>query len=360
VGKTISGNFNKKSNQLCPPSIAVRIDANGNRIYGNYTIGSNNQLISDGTYNYNYDSEGNLITQTEIATGVVEELTWDYRNRLVGIVTKDSNGNVIESVEYTYDVYDRRIAKTVDTETERYIYQGDNLTLVFDEAGNRSERYLYGMGIDEILASENSNNTVTWSLADAQGSIKDVIDNNGEVLKHINYDVFGNITSDSNPNLEFRFSYTGRELDTETGNYYYRSRYYDGFNGRFISEDTIGFEGNDTNLYRYVGNSPTNYTDPTGNIAFIPFLIGVGKVATATTVVTVVADGISPDGVQAPTIDCGLVPNLDKSGERAVWEFVLSAGGSGLKSLPSFLKGASGFLDDAAKGTDDLFRGLSP
>jgi hypothetical protein len=109
-----------------------------------------------------------------------------------------------------------------------------------------------------------------------------------------------------------------------------------------------------------VGNSPTNYTDPTGNIAFIPFLIGVGKVATATTVVTVVADGISPDGVQAPTIDCGLVPNLDKSGERAVWEFVLSAGGSGLKSLPSFLKGASGFLDDAAKGTDDLFRGLSP
>ncbi|CBN53847.1 hypothetical protein OSCI_300001 [Kamptonema sp. PCC 6506] len=34
--------------------------------------------------------------------------------------------------------------------------------------------------------------------------------------------------------------------------------------GRFISEDTIGFGGGDANLYRYVGNSPTNYTDPSG------------------------------------------------------------------------------------------------
>jgi RHS repeat-associated protein len=53
-------------------------------------------------------------------------------------------------------------------------------------------------------------------------------------------------------------------LDEETGNYYYRSRYYDSTVGRFISEDRIGFEGGDANLYRYVFNSPVNYTDPTG------------------------------------------------------------------------------------------------
>ncbi|MGB8688108.1 MAG: RHS repeat-associated core domain-containing protein, partial [Microcoleus sp.] len=59
---------------------------------------------------------------------------------------------------------------------------------------------------------------------------------------------------------------TGRELDSETGNYYYNSRYYDPQVGRFISEDTIGFGGGDANLYRYVGNSPTNYTDPSGEL----------------------------------------------------------------------------------------------
>jgi hypothetical protein len=39
---------------------------------------------------------------------------------------------------------------------------------------------------------------------------------------------------------------------------------YDPRMGRFISEDPIGFDGGDTNLYRYVDNSPLNATDPSG------------------------------------------------------------------------------------------------
>jgi hypothetical protein len=34
--------------------------------------------------------------------------------------------------------------------------------------------------------------------------------------------------------------------------------------GRWLEEDSIGFEGGDANLYRFVGNDPTNATDPTG------------------------------------------------------------------------------------------------
>jgi RHS repeat-associated protein len=62
-----------------------------------------------------------------------------------------------------------------------------------------------------------------------------------------------------------RFSYTGREQDGETGLDYYRARYYDSANGKFISEDPIGFSAGDGNLSRYVGNSPVNGTDPSGN-----------------------------------------------------------------------------------------------
>ena len=39
---------------------------------------------------------------------------------------------------------------------------------------------------------------------------------------------------------------------------------YDPTVGRFITLDPIGFDGADTNQYRYVGNSPTNATDPRG------------------------------------------------------------------------------------------------
>jgi len=42
-----------------------------------------------------------------------------------------------------------------------------------------------------------------------------------------------------------------------------------------MSEDPIGFDGG-LNLYGYVGNSPMMYTDPSGQLAFLPILIGAG------------------------------------------------------------------------------------
>src|SRR5262245_40218113 len=34
--------------------------------------------------------------------------------------------------------------------------------------------------------------------------------------------------------------------------------------GRWLQSDPKGFDAGDPNLYRYVKNSPTNYTDPSG------------------------------------------------------------------------------------------------
>ena len=41
-------------------------------------------------------------------------------------------------------------------------------------------------------------------------------------------------------------------------------RHYNPGTGRFISEDPIGFEGEDTNLYRYTLNNPLIFRDPDG------------------------------------------------------------------------------------------------
>ena len=238
--------------------------------------------MSDGTYNYEYDGEGNRTKRTEIATGKVTEYVWDYRNRLTKVSFKDAAGNEIKTVEYTYDVNNRRIAKSIDADgsglatptVERYVYDGQNIALTFDGNGTQTHRYFYGTGVDQILADENGQGQVLWTLTDNQGTVRDLVDGTGTVQNHITYDSFGKITSQTNPVFTTIFSYTGREFDGETGQYYYRARYYDQNVGRFIGEDPIGFSAGDANLYRYVGNSPTNANDPSGLI--IDTLLDIG------------------------------------------------------------------------------------
>jgi RHS repeat-associated protein len=67
--------------------------------------------------------------------------------------------------------------------------------------------------------------------------------------------------------------FTGREADG-TGLFSYRARYYDPTTQRFLSEDPLSFGGGDANLYRYVRDNPTNFTDPTGE--FIDIIPDVG------------------------------------------------------------------------------------
>jgi RHS repeat-associated protein len=241
---------------------AYSYDANGNRTNSGYQTGVNNQLLSDGKFNYQYDGEGNRTKRTEIATGKVTEYNWDYRNRLTAVAFKDAAGVVTKSIEYTYDVDNQRIGKKIDgAVTERYVIDRNQIALVFDGAGTQTHRYLYGTNIDQVLADETPTNMV-WALADHQGTVRDLIDNGGNVVEHLSYDSFGNLSS--TPTFDFRYGYTGRERDSETGLEYYRARYYDSAVGRFVSEDPIGFAAGDSNLTRYVGNSPTNFVDPSG------------------------------------------------------------------------------------------------
>jgi RHS repeat-associated protein len=185
------------------------------------------------------------------------------------VTFKDAGGTVTKTIQYTYDSSDRRISKKIDdTVTERYVYDGDDIALVFDGNGTQTHRYLYGIGVDQVLASERGG-TVVWALSDNQGTVRDVVDGNGTILNHVVYDSFGKVVSQSDASVEFRYGYTGREQDGETGLDYYHARYYDSVNGRFISEDPIGFSARDGNLYRYVFNNSVNYIDPSGKDVWI-------------------------------------------------------------------------------------------
>jgi RHS repeat-associated protein len=313
---------------------AFQYDANGNRTDGGYQTGTNNQLLTDGKFNYQYDGEGNRTKRTEIATGKVTEYVWDYHNRLTSLLFKDAAGNVAKTIGYTYDVNNQRIGKNVDGAVERYILDRNQIALVFDGSGVQKSRYLYGTGVDQVLAEETGTN-VRWFLADEQGTIKDVLDNTGAVIDHVSYDSLGRIVNQTNV-LDLRYAYTGREWDGETGQYYNRARYYDPTVGRFISEDPLGFGAGDTNIYRYVGNSFVNETDPSGlascdcNHGGEPSLLNRGF-------------GLLKALGGAAQITTGL--GIAGGG---------TAGSGGIAAAPSILVGGA----IAAKGADDVQAGL--
>ncbi|QGJ68575.1 Hypothetical protein PBC10988_2360 [Planctomycetales bacterium 10988] len=257
-------------------------DEAGNRTNVGYSTGDGNQLLSDGVYNYEYDNEGNRIrrTSTDPMNEDYTQYEWDHRNRLIGIFEYEKVGVefvMVSSVVYTYDVFDRRIEKVIDTNAdatpekiERYIYDGEHIALVFDGLDNNAltNRYLHGPAVDQILADEQLVNglfdQILWPLTDHLGSVRDLADSSGEIVNHIVYDSFGNILSETDPSVEHLFAYTGRERDAESDLYYYRARYYDPAVGRFLSEDPIGLTAGDVNIYRYVGNTVTILTDPSG------------------------------------------------------------------------------------------------
>jgi RHS repeat-associated protein len=102
-------------------------------------------------------------------------------------------------------------------------------------------------------------------------------DKAGAVAQVLDYYPFGEVRiNEQTGDFDESNKFTGHELDDDTGLYYANARYYDARIGRFVSLDPL--EGDimnpqSLNKYAYVMNNPMKYVDPSGEFAFLAFLI---------------------------------------------------------------------------------------
>ncbi len=188
--------------------------------------------------------------------------------------------------KYTYDVFNRLVGKTVSDKNGEdeidsraaYVYDGDNMVLEFQNASSDAltnsdlvRRFLDGSAVDQVFAEEvtsgGSSVQTRWLLTDNEGTIRNVATYAAGVTTvqdHLVYDSFGNVVHQSNSAYTPTFTYTGQVYDADAQAYHCGVRWYDPQTGQFLSHDPLGFAAGDPNLYRYCGNGPTNFTDPSG------------------------------------------------------------------------------------------------
>ena len=239
---------------------------------------ANGRILSkEETGNYNHGNRPNAVNQlTNYPTGnplEYQDITYNLIDKTEQIIQGDW------ILSFTYGPGKNR--RKVEYEFDDNVLYNKYYTDGYEETGTRSVCYIPGGdGLAAIYFDDgNGNEDIYYILKDHLGSIRMIIDNNGEVAtwhgqkQEFSYDAWGRrrdplsgeyITSYLNCMIDRGF--TGHEHLDEFNLINMNGRIYDPLLGMFLSPDNYVHPGSSIgyNRYSYCLNNPLVYTDPDG------------------------------------------------------------------------------------------------
>ena len=316
------------------PAYAHRLVHAGNRYYrydanGNITAEKDGPFTEDDAFifTYNYDPDTDVYgtdygfgldapketeeTHPENLFAYRRNYTWNEKN----LLTKSSDRSY--TVHYRYGEDGQRALKYTEEGRSETLYFNNFYTIhipVQDKnnpQGLRVHKHIFVGNSRLVTAMTHTDNNGDnaeqrekryYYHSDHLGSAQFVTDWRGRQYEHIEYTPYGELwieeVAAGLDKLPFRF--TGKEMDEETGLYYYGARYLDPKYSRWLSGDPalsdyipkaptddeskkhnenlpgMGGVYNTVNLhlYHYAGNNPVKYEDPDGRALLRLLLYG--------------------------------------------------------------------------------------
>jgi len=254
-----------------------------------YTYDANNKLTQlvgpSGTTTFGYDNNGNM-TGMNLPDETVWAYGYDYENRLVSVA---DNSDYTAAYTYGPNGLRLRVQESNNPNPDRW-FQYDGVRPVLE--GTLSEdtftavnRYAWeGGSYYDPLISASIGGEDRFYVFDGLGSTRQLLDGDQAVTDSYSYEAFGNVLSDGGPTPN-PYRYVGSLGYYQTGSslMHLGARYYLPEIGRFLQRDPAQA---DQALYRYARQNPTDYLDPSGQIAWwwlcaIPCGAHVGALAAA-------------------------------------------------------------------------------
>jgi RHS repeat-associated protein len=229
------------------------------------TSANNCATAPTGATTYNYDTRGNR-TSAVPSGGSATCDAYDQANRLASVKTGTGSSCTSPTTvgTYAYDGSGLRQSKTVSATTSQFVWnpRGGLPVLLQEKAGaGTAVNYIYGPG--GLPVEQITGGTTQYLHHDQLGSTRLVTDAAGATgtATTTTYDPYGNQTASSG-SLTTHLMFGGQYLDTESGMYYLRARYYDPVTAHFLTMDPA--VAITKSPYGYVDSNPLNGLDVTG------------------------------------------------------------------------------------------------